>query len=148
MIRKIVIRNGKKYIVNTAGWNDDVGPGGPAGTLWMQSTDGNWYTVSLTGTSGSAAISINQTPLTLTTNDIGYQYLYGTGNSAYQVYLSGNAGSVTINVNPSPISTVSDYKPYFNLQSTDGYFYQIYLSGSSNVLTVNQNSGIQINDGY
>lgn len=138
MIKRIIIKNGKKYIVNTAGWNDDVGPGVPAGTLWMQSiTDGNWYAVTLTGTSASAALSINQTPLTLTTNDLGYQLVLDSySGSVAQVYLSGSASAVTAIVATWPLS--SDYKPYLWLQSTDGNYYNVNVSGSS--LVVDQNS--------
>jgi len=136
MIKRTIIKNGKKYIVNTAGWNDDVGPGAPAGTLWMQSaTDGNWYAVTLTGTSASAALSINQIPLTLATNDLGYQLVLGSG-SVYQVYLSGSAGSVVIKTAAWPID--DDYKPYLRLLSNDGNFYNVNISGSS--LLVDQNS--------
>jgi hypothetical protein len=138
MIRKTVIRNGKKYIVNTAGWNDDVGPGAPAGTLWMRSaTDNNWYAVTLTGTSASAAISINQTPLTLATSDLGYQLVFdGYNGVVAQVYLSGSAGSVVTKIASWPIS--SDYKPYLMLKSIDGNFYHVNVSGSA--LVVDQNS--------
>ena len=136
MIKRVIIKNGKKYIVNTAGWNDDVGPGAPAGTLWMQSiTDGNWYAVTLTGTSASAALSINQTPLTLATNDLGYQLVLGSG-SVYQVYLSGSAGAVSSKTAVWPIN--DDYKPYLWLKSTDGNYYNVNISCSS--LKVDQNS--------
>jgi len=148
MIQKIVVKNGKKYIVNTAGWNDDVGPGAPNGTLWMQSTDGNWYSVNVTGTSGSAAISINQTPVNLFTNDIGYQLLY-SNNNAYQVYLSGSSGGVTLKVNTTPWIPSTNYKPWLNLKSTsDGNLYQVYLSGSVPAIAVNQNSKISLNNAY
>lgn len=136
MIKKTIIKNGVKYIVNVPGWNDDVGPGAPAGTLWMRSiTDNNWFAVTLTGTSASAALSINQTPLTFATNDLGYQLVLGSG-SVYQVYLSGSAGAVTSKVAVWPLN--SDYKPYLWLQSTDRNFYKVNVSGSS--LLVDQNS--------
>lgn len=138
MNRRIVIKNGKKYLVNTAGWNDDVGPGAPLGTLWMQSiTDGNWYAVTLTGTSASAAISINQTPLALSTSDLGYQLISSNnGGAVYQIYLSGSAGSVAIKNALWPIT--SDWKPYFLLQSTDGNYYNVNVAGGN--LVVDQNS--------
>lgn len=151
MQKMIVTKDGKKYMVTAPGWNDDVGPGGPAGTLWMESTDGNWYAVNVTGTSGSAVVSVNQTPLTVFTNDIGYQLLYDASNgNTYQVFLSGTAGSVTINVNPVPWAASTSPKPYFSLQSvTDGSFYQVYLTGAvTPVLTVNQNSKTTVNTGW
>jgi len=147
MIKRIVLKKGKKYIVNCVGWEDGIGPGGPSGTLWMKSTDGNWYAVSITGTNPSATIYINQSPLqyygnNFQTNDLGYQLLNGSGGNIYQIYLSGNAGSVTINVNLVPVLGVGNGKPYFNLQSiTDTAYYQVYLN-ASNVLTVNQSSHI------
>lgn len=152
MIQKMIVKkDGKKYMVTAPGWNDDVGMGGPTGTLWMQSTDGKWYAVNVTGTSGSAVVSINQTPLPVNTNDLGYQLLYDSANgNTYQVFLSGTAGSVTINVNPVPWAGNNGYKPFFNLQSvTDGSFYQVYLSGAvTPVLTVNQNSKTTVNVGW
>lgn len=152
MIKKVVIRNGKKFIVNTPDWNDfggsdfGVGPGAPAGTAWMLSSDGNWYEVSLTGTSGSATISINQTPLTWQSpgaDDAGYQLVYNSDdNQTYQVYLTGNAGAVTINVNPTPWSNPTDFKPFLSLKSEDdNSFYQVVLRGSPGPgLFVDQNS--------
>ena len=93
MTKRVIIRNGKKYIVNVPDWGDSgdevgVGPGGPLGTLWMQSiTDGNWYAITLTGTSGSsvnsASLSVNQTPLTWQSpgQDFGYQLLLCPDNN-------------------------------------------------------------------
>jgi hypothetical protein len=133
MIKRIIIKNGRKYIVNVCGWEDGIGPGSPTGTLWMQSTDGNWYAVSLTGTGVSTSININQTPLNLQTNDLGYQLLYGISDgNVYQIYLSGNSGSVTLNVNPSPVvNPGTNYKPFLVLHSiTDGNYYKVYLNSS------------------
>ena len=87
MVKRVIIKNGKKYIVNTVGYNDDVGPSAPAGTLWMQSTDGNWYQVTLAGT----AISINQTPLTWVSpgQELGYELVQDTiSNNFYQDFLT------------------------------------------------------------
>ena len=144
MIKKTVIKNGKKYIVNAPGWEDGIGPGAPDGTLWMRSTDLNWYAVTLTGTSGSAAISINQTPLTWQSpgGDAGFELVYNnTTNKPHQVLLTGNAGAVAISVNQTPWSNLLDYKPFLGLKSTDGNFYYVFVSGTPvSVLSVNQNS--------
>ena len=151
MIKKIVISNGKKYMVNTAGWNDDVGPGAPMGTLWMISTDGKWYAVTLTGTSGSAAVAINQTPLGWQApsigQDLGYQLLQHVNGNVYQVYLTGNAGAVTMNVNQTPWTNPLDYKTSLFLKSvTDSCFYNVYVSGGGPiVLSVNQNTKTNLN---
>lgn len=143
MLKRVIIRNGKKYIVNVASWDScdeaGVGPGAPAGTLLMKSiTDSNWYEVTLTGTSGSAAVSVNQTASTWKSpgQDFGYQLILGSGSVVYQVYLSGSAGAVTTKVAAWPLG--GDYKPYLFMKSTDGNFYNVGVSGSS--LLVNQNS--------
>jgi len=143
MLKRVIIRNGKKYIVNVVSWDScdeaGVGPGAPAGTLLMQSiTDGLWYEITLTGTSGSAVVSVNQTASAWKSpgQDFGYQLVLGGGGSVYQVYLSGSAGSVVIKTAAWPLS--GDYKPCLRLLSNDGNFYNVNISGSS--LLVDQNS--------
>ncbi len=145
MIKKTIIKNGVKYIVNAPGWNDDVGPGAPAGTLWMQSiTDGNWYAINLIGTSGSTAIYVNPTPLTWQSpgQDFPYQLLYCYQNdNVYQTYLSGSGANVTMSISQTPWPVSGDYKPYLWLQSiTDQYFYAVYAKSGSITLFVDQNS--------
>jgi hypothetical protein len=54
---------------------DGIGSGCSVGILWMKSTDDNWYEIALTGTSASAAILVNQTPLAWQDNSLGYQLL-------------------------------------------------------------------------
>lgn len=146
MDRRIIVSNGKKYLVNCAGWNDDVGSGAPIGTLWIQSiTDGRWYDVTLTGTSASAGIYVNPTPLSWysPSQDFGYQLLSYSG-SVYQVYLSGSGASASMISSTTPWPISSDYKPYLFLQSTDSNFYSVYVTGSS-TLFVDQNSKINFN---
>ena len=146
MIKKTVIKNGKKYIVNAPGWEDGIGPSAPAGTLWMRSaTDGKWYFMNVFGPSGSVDVYTDPTPLTWQSpgQDFGYQLLYNyyDGN-VYQVYLSGSGAAADIYISQTPWLISSDYKPYLWLQSiTDGYFYEVYASGSigSVELVVNQN---------
>jgi hypothetical protein len=145
MDRRVVISNGKKYIVNCAGWNDDVGPSASPGTLWMRSiTDDRWYSVTLTGTSASTAIYVNPTPLSWYSPgpDFGYQLLSYSG-SVYQVYLSGSGASARITASTTPWPISSDYKSELFLQSTDSNFYSVYVTGSKS-LFVDQNSKISL----
>jgi len=156
MQKRIVIKNGKKYIVNTPGWEDGIGPGAPFGTLWMLSTDGNWYEVTLNGTSGSFANSsslvVNQTPLTWASNDSGYQLLLcPQDNLVYQAYLSGSAGDVTMSISQVPSGSAmagGDYKPYLLMRSTvDRYFYPVYAKSGSIYLFTDQNARVWMDDG-
>ena len=146
MIKRVIVKNGVKYIVNTVGWSEDVGPTGPAGSLFMQSiTDGLWYAVSLTGTSASAIVFVNKTPLPWQSSgqDFGYQFVYNNiDGKTYQVYLSGSAASVSVKVNPTAVVNPPNAKPLLWLASnTDMSFYNVYLSGSPNpALSVDQNS--------
>jgi hypothetical protein len=150
MQKRIIINGGKKYVVNVCDF-DGVGSLCPAGTLWMQSSDSNWYFVNLTGTSGSnnLAVYVNQTPLDWQSpgQDFPYQLLYNISNgNVYQVYLSGTAGSVTILVNSTPAPSNMDYKPYLYLQSiTDGSFHIVSLSGVPPVLTIEDNGTVTPN---
>jgi len=152
MRKRIVIRNGKKYIVNTpddgdCGWGDGVGPGGQAGTLWMKSiTDDLWYEVNLVGTSGSflnpPTIYVNPTPINWVSSDLGYQLLYYS-SSVYQTFLSGSGAAVTMSISQTPWPDSSDAKPYLLLRSlTDGYYYPIYAKSGSIYLEVNQNNRV------
>lgn len=150
MMRLIRIVNGKKYLVNAPGWNDEVGPASAPGHIWMQSNDGNWYDVSLTGTSGSAAVFINPTPLNWASPlgiDYPFQLLYDqTNGGVYQVYLTGTGAGTTLNVSQSAYYNSSSYKPYLLLQSTDRFFYPLFVSGAGPItVQVNQNGRIDLN---
>ena len=152
MNRRIILKNGKKYIVNCSGWNDDVGPGAPAGTLWMQSiSDGLWYEVNITGTSGSTSLYVNPTPLTWQSpgQDLGYQLLLcPDDNKVYQTYLSGSASNVTMSVSQTSWPISSDYKPYLFLTSiTDGYMYPVYIRSGSIYFEINDNGRVWMNGG-
>jgi hypothetical protein len=114
----------------------------------MLSTDGNWYEITLTGMSGSliqtASLSVNQTPLTWASNDLGYQLILCYGdNKVYQVYLSGSSGDVTMSIAQVPSGSAmasGNYKPYLLMKSTtDGYFYPVYAVSGSMYLLVDQN---------
>ena len=146
MQKRIVITNGRKYIVNAVAW-DDSGPGSgaPPGQLWLKSTDGNWYAVSVTGTSASATVAINQTPLGWIDpggQAFGYSLLKSTDGNVYSCSLNGNAGSVALGVSTIPWPKNYDYNPYwFLLSPTDNSYYHVYLSGSAPAtLKVDQNS--------
>ena len=150
MQKRIVIRNGKKYVVNTpsygdCGWEDGIGAGAPTGTLWMYDADaGGWFAITLTGTSASAMLHVDQNALTWASNDLGYNLLYDNSNGkVYQTYLSGSSGSVNIYLSQTPWPDQTDYKPYLWLLSTDNYFYAVYASGSAPVFFVDQNSRIK-----
>jgi len=146
MNKRIIINKGKKYIVNAPGYNDDVGPAAPSGVLWMKNiTDGLWYEVMLSGTSGSliqsASFNVNQTPLNFYSNELGYQLLYCYQNDeVYQVYLSGSTNNATMSISQTPWPVSDDYKPYLWMKSTtDGYYYPVYASSGSIYLFVDQN---------
>lgn len=148
MQKRIVFNKGKKYIVNAPCLND-VGPACEVGTLWMQSTDLNWYAVNLTGTSASNNLApyVNQTPLTWQSvggQDFGFQLLYcNDNNNVYQAYLSGSAGDVTMSISQTPWPSNADYKPFLFLKSiTDGYFYTLSAKSGSIYLYPNPNSRI------
>ncbi|HOS15599.1 MAG TPA: hypothetical protein PKX15_01030 [Bacteroidales bacterium] len=149
MIQKFVInsKTGKKYVVNCPGWNDGVGPGAPAGTLWMKSqTDDNWYEINVSGPYNSVDVYINPTSIGWESNDLGFQLLYNlTDGKIYQIYLTGTGAGTSIVINQTPWVVESDYKPYLLLKSiTNGLFHRAYLSGNAGsvILLVDQN-GIQ-----
>ena len=125
-----------------------IGSGCAIGTLWMQSTDNNWYEINITGSSGSAAVYVNQTPLIWQDNSLGYQLLQANGGDVYKVYLSGSSGDVSMSIEQTPWPSNLDYKPYLFMRSaTDGCFYVVSASVSASVVSVgvNQNSKIFLN---
>ena len=156
-MKKVVIRDGKKYIVNVPdygtqiGWEGGIGAGCPQGTLWMKSTDGNWYAVNITGTSGSAATYVNQTALTYQDNTSGVQLVACDDGNSYVVSLSGTPPTVTIDVNQTPFPGTADPKPDLLLKSiTDGNFYIVNLIDNAGTIETHVNqtyiSGSQIVD--
>lgn len=124
-----------------------IGFGCEPGRLWMKSTDGNWYELTLSGSSGSAAISVNQTPLTLQDNSLGYQLLQANDNKVYQVTISGSSGSVAIAISQTAWANSFDYKPNLFMKSlTDQCFYVVSAVNTSGTisLVVNQSTKIFI----
>lgn len=135
-----------------------IGPGSPAGFLWMQSSDLNWYQISLSGSNPSASLYINQNPLTYGSSSdaglyvdpqsFGYQLLQGSDGNVYPIFLTGNSGSVTMNVSQSTWPNIYDYKPYLLLRSiTDSRFYivSVLVTGGVSSLYISQSSAMTLN---
>ena len=138
MIKRIIIRNGKKYIVNACGWEDGIGAGAPAGTLWLTSADdGNWYSVNASGSIGSITTIVDQVPIGYSDNSLGSQIVACDDGNSYFVYLTGTPNSVTFTVSQSVYGTASvDAKPYLLLRSTtDGNFYELFLHDIAGTIT-------------
>lgn len=139
MNRIVKIVNGKRYLVNVAGWNDDVGPGAPAGQLWMQSsTTGEWYPVYIVGSSespSSLTMSVSQSVLPWQSADWGTQLVACNDGFSYIVYLTGSVTSASLFVSQSAYGSGSLGKPSLVLKSiTDGNYYSVNLvSGSDGV---------------
>lgn len=124
-----------------------IGSGANVGFLWM-TLSGSWYECSITGSSGSAALYVNQATLNWQDNSLGYQLLRANDAKVYQVYLSGITGSISMSVSQSEWPNNLDYKPNMLMKSiTDGYFYIVSArSGSGGItLEVDQNSKIFLN---
>lgn len=141
MIKKVVIKNGKKYIVNTTTWEDvgggdfGVGPGGAIGTAWMQSTDKNWYAVKVSGSLSASVVNVNQTTIGYQDNSLGSQLLACDDGKKYLVYLTGVPNAVTFTVSQSAYNGTTDPKPDLLLQSiTDSNYYMLYLHNSASVI--------------
>lgn len=139
MNRIVKIVNGKRYLVNVAGWNDDVGPGAPPGELWMKSTTtSDWYAVFVTGSNvfpTNLSMSVSQSVLPWFSSDIGYQLVACDNGKSYFVFLSGSLTSASITISQSAYGDDSLGKNPLVLRSiTDGNFYGVSLtSGSTGV---------------
>ena len=144
MAKRIIIRNGKKYFVNVpdwdnhpAGWEDGIGSGGPQGTLWMMSTDNNWYPINVSGSAGVVALYVSQSALTWQSpgQDVGNQLLACDNGNSYVVYLSGTPPAVTFTVNQTPFTGSAYPKPDLLLKSiTNGNFYMVTLHNNSGTI--------------
>lgn len=139
MNKRIVIRNGKKYMVTVPsyGCGDDegIGPGTPSGILWMTSTDKNWYSVAMSGSAGSASLKVNQTALTYNDNSLGYQLLAADDGKTYAIFLSGVPNSVTFTVSQSAFIGSAYPKPDLLLQNaTDGNYYIVTLHNNAGTI--------------
>lgn len=139
MNRRVIIRNGKKYIVTVPiyGCGDDegIGPGTQTGNLWMTSTDGNWYSVKVTGNSGSVSLNVSQSALTYSDNSLGYQLLACDDGKTYAVFLTGVPTSVAFTVSQSAFTGTASPKPDLLLQNnTDGNYYMVTLHNNAGTI--------------
>lgn len=136
MQKRIVISNGKKFLVNAPGYEDGVGPGASVGTLWMSEGSASWFAVVITGSKNTAVLSVSQSRLPYTDNSLGYQLVSGDDGRSYFVYLSGNLPTVTFNVSQSAYTGSASSKPNLLIQSsTDSNFYKVYLHNSAGTIT-------------
>ena len=132
MQKRIVIKNGKKFIVNAPCWSDGVGSGAPQGTLWMMSTDNKWYPVNVSGSAPNIVVYVSQSALTWQSpsQDAGNQLLLANNGNSYLVYLSGSVPNVNFYVSQTPFNA----SPKLNLllsSVTDGKFYVVALNATS-----------------
>lgn len=137
MQKRIVISNGKKYIVNTPGWEGGAGAGSSIGTLWMSEGSASWFAIVVTGSKNTAQVAVSQSRLPYTDNSLGYQLLAGDDGRSYFVYLSGNTPTVTLNASQSAYTGSASPKPNLLIQSsTDNNFYKIYLHNAAGTIQV------------
>jgi len=144
MTKRIIIKNGKKYIVNVPSWGEGIGSGGPIGTLWMKSiTDGNWYPVNVSGPPAASVVSVTQTSLGYQDNQLGNQLLPCDDGLSYIVYLTGVPNAVTFTVTQTPFTGSNVPKPNLLLQSvTNSNFYMVTLKNNAGTIEplVNQSA--------
>jgi hypothetical protein len=156
MYQQIVKNKGKTYRINCVSY--DVGPAGPMGQIWMQSTDGQWYAGQVGGsTSTGVSLYVNQSALTWASvggQDFPYQYLLNsTDGNVYVVSYTGVPPNVVFSINQTPlfasVAGIVNYKTGFLFQSiTDGYYYGASLIGTPPNVTLNvAQNGIWINGG-
>lgn len=138
MIKRVIINNGKKYIVNCVGGSEDgVGAGCPSGVAWLADNTGSWFSVQLTGMSGS--LSFSTTPISaisqsvgMNSNDFPFQIVQANDGKNYQVSIV--AGSVVISQTQSAYQSS---KPYLFLQSkTDSAYYYVSAKNTSGTITL------------
>jgi hypothetical protein len=147
MQKKIVVNKGKKYIVNVVGGDEGIGAGCPSGTAWLQDQLGAWYSVQLTGLSGSLSFSITAIPAAnqsvgMNSNDFGFQIVQADDTYNYQVSIDSTGPSVVITQIPSGYESS---KPFLFLQSvTDSAYYYVTAQNIATVITlvINDNSRI------
>ena len=148
MHKRTIISNGKKYIVNCPGGGEEgIGAGCPSGTAWLKDELGNWYSVQLTGLSGSLSFSLTQLSASnysvgMNNNDFGFQLVQANDGQNYQVYVTSAGPTLTISQCVAPYNSS---KPFLFLQSkTDGaYYYVAALNTTGTIsLAINANSRI------
>ncbi len=142
MMRKVVISNGRKYLVTVPGGvdNEGVGPGSPIGSFWMVSFSGSWFQVSAQFSSSATAVYVSQSVLTYQSNDLGIQLISCNDSHSYYCYLTGNPPTVTFVVSQSAYTGSDQPKPNILLHSiTDNNFYLMDLKNVGGTISTNFN---------
>lgn len=145
MQKRIVHSKGKTYIVNCPGGDDGIGAGCPSGTAWLQDESNAWYSVQLTGLSGSLDFSITAIPATshsvgMNANDFGFQIVQANDGLNYQVSIDSAGPTIVISQTQSHYNSS---KPYLFLQSKSdsAYYYVSALNtAGTKTLVINDNT--------
>ena len=146
-MKYLYIKNkGKTYRVNAPGGIDDgIGAGCPSGTAWLQDELGAWYSVQLSGLSGSLSYSITAmatSSVGFNANDFGFQIVQANDGLNYQVSI--DSAGPTLEIAQSP-SAYNSSKPFLFLQSlTDSAYYYVWAVNTTGTisLAINDNSRI------
>ena len=118
MQQRIVVNNGKRYLVNVATDDEGVGAGFAVGQLVLKSnTDGNWYVATASGSAGNVVFFVSQSALGFTSGK------------------SWNQGNYTASYTLAPSFYEQNF-PYQIVASTDGNAYAIYLTGTAPACTL------------
>lgn len=147
MQKRIIINKGKRYIVNVVGGDEGIGAGCPSGTVWLQDEFGAWYSVQLTGLSGSLSFSITAIPaisqsVGMNSNDYGFQIVQADDTYNYQTSITSSGPTVIISQTASGFQSS---KPFLFLQSvTDSTYYYVSAVNDAGTikLVINDNSAI------
>lgn len=129
MQQRVVINNGKRYLINVATNDDGIGAGFAVGQLVMKSyTDNLWYILTASGSAGSVAVFVSQSALPFQSGsswkqfdftassvpapsyyeqNYPYQIIAADDGLAYQVFITGSAPSVSVFVSQSALYTAS-----------------------------------------
>ena len=147
MQKRIIINKGKKYIVNVVGGDEGIGAGCPSGVAWLQDETGAWYSLSLTGLSGSLSFVTTLIPTSsysvgMYANDYGFQVIQANDTYNYQTSITSSGPTVVVS---QTVSSFQSSKPFLFLQSnTDSAYYYVTARNSSGTisLVINDNSRI------
>lgn len=147
-MQRTIISKGKKYLVNVPALDDEgVGAGCPSGVAWLQDELGAWYSVQLTGLSGSLSYAITAIPAAsqsvgMNANDFGFQIVQANDALNYQVSIDSVIPSVVITQLPSAYGSS---KPFLFLQSnTDGAYYYVGANNTAGTITLVINDNTRI----
>ena len=147
-MKYLYVKNkGKTYrITKPTTFEDGIGAGCPSGTAWLQDGTGSWYSVQLTGLSGSLSYSITAIPAAsqsvgMNANDFGFQLVQANDSQNYQVYITAGP---TLTISQS-IAPYNSSKPYLFLRSlTDDAYYYVSANNSASVITLVINSNTRV----